>query len=71
MCLFQAIENLEFMQGMTNTAESLETLVAMFDTSRGDRTFVPNYCLMLTDGHPTLRVVSFVVWFLVCMVQAI
>ncbi len=42
---------LQYMRGTTNTADAIDYVVdKMFNPQFGDRSGVPNYCIIITDG---------------------
>ncbi|XP_021375359.1 uncharacterized protein LOC110464458 isoform X7 [Mizuhopecten yessoensis] len=46
----QAIDEIPYIYGSTNTADALRTMRNMFNAADGDRDDVPNICIILTDG---------------------
>ncbi|XP_021375367.1 uncharacterized protein LOC110464458 isoform X14 [Mizuhopecten yessoensis] len=46
----QAIDEIPYIYGSTNTADALQTMNSMFNAADGDRDGVPNICIILTDG---------------------
>lgn len=52
--LLAAIDKLSYTGGNTNTSGALNTMMNLvFSTNFGDRPYVPNVALILTDGRPT------------------
>ena len=49
--IFDAIDNIPYRYGSTNTADALNTMrTEMFTRANGDRPNVPNICIVVTDG---------------------
>ena len=49
--IFEAIDNIPYRYGSTNTADALNTMrTEMFTRANGDRPNVPNICIVVTDG---------------------
>ena len=49
--VFDAIDNIPYRYGSTNTADALETMHSeMFSAGNGDRPDVDNICIVVTDG---------------------
>ena len=48
--VFEAVDNIPYSYGSTNTAAGLRALRAAFSRSNGDRPEAPNYALVITDG---------------------
>jgi Mg-chelatase subunit ChlD len=54
--VLQAIENIEWTQGKTNTADALRRMrIEMFNTANGDRLDVPNFAVVITDGESNVN----------------
>lgn len=54
--LFNAIGNIKYMYGNTNTAGGLEALTSeMFTAGNGDRPDVPNMAFVITDGQSNIN----------------
>ena len=49
--VFEAIDNIPYRYGSTNTADALNTMrTKMYTRANGDRPNVPNICIVVTDG---------------------
>ena len=49
--IFEAIDNIPYRYGSTNTADALKTMrTEMYSRQNGDRPTVPNICIVITDG---------------------
>jgi len=48
--VFQAIDEIPYVYGSTNTADGIATMIKMFSTANGDRPEVPNIGVVITDG---------------------
>ena len=49
----------QYTRGRTNIADALEVLDnEMFNANLGDRTDVPNFAILVTDGHATVNEVT-------------
>jgi collagen type VI alpha len=52
-----SMDNMPYVGGKTNTANALGSMRKdVFSAIDGDRPNVPNYCIMITDGIPNVRV---------------
>ncbi|XP_021360849.1 matrilin-4-like [Mizuhopecten yessoensis] len=51
----QAIDEIPYISGGTNTADALMTMRNMFNPNDGDRDGVPNICIILTDGESSIN----------------
>ncbi|XP_052778428.1 uncharacterized protein LOC128215858 [Mya arenaria] len=49
--LLDAVDNLPYIRGSTDTGTALETMRGMFNPKFGDRQDAPNFCLLMTDGE--------------------
>ncbi|KAH3828049.1 hypothetical protein DPMN_129998 [Dreissena polymorpha] len=49
--LMEAVDNLPYVRGSTDTGLALEAMRGMFQYMYGDRTNAPDFCLLLTDGE--------------------
>lgn len=48
--IFEAIGNIPYIYGSTNTADAIKTMRNMFNAADGDRDGVPNVGIVITDG---------------------
>lgn len=49
--VYQAIDNIPYIYGSTNTADALQKMNSeMFTRRNGDRPHIPNTCIIVTDG---------------------
>ena len=62
MCIYrkedvlQAIEQIDFSRGRTNTADALRMMRSqMFSRASGDRSDVPNFAIVITDGQSNIN----------------
>lgn len=54
--VLQAIENIQWTRGKTNTADALRKMrTQMFTDFSGDRLDVPNYAVVITDGESNVN----------------
>jgi len=48
--MFDAIDNIPYVYGSTNTADGIASMIKMFNRNAGDRPEVPNVGIVITDG---------------------